>query len=175
MGKYIDSLKKQTSDYLAVEKNKNFVAAFGGLFLILLLLIAANLIPSVKEKIFSLLVENERLVLNVAEADITGNNDWISVVKVKTVDSLSLEIYDLDRKTQNTTFKYRVILPDKKDGYFNYHGNAANLAFEDLDGDRVQEIIAPTFDNNLIPRLNIYKYDPSLQVFVKLNSDSIKL
>ena len=45
MGKYIDSVKKQISEYLKIEKNKNFLAAFGGLFLILIFLISANLIP----------------------------------------------------------------------------------------------------------------------------------
>ena len=59
-------------------------------------------------------------------------------------------------------------LPDHKDGFFLYQGEATNLALEDVDGDQQLDIIAPSYDNNLVARLNVYSYDQRSENLSKL-------
>jgi hypothetical protein len=101
-----------------------------------------------------------------------GQLDAVTVVKVQTAESLSLEIYSTAPDSDQMTFQKRIVLSEKRDGYFTFRGNATNLAMTDLDGDGGAEIVAPTFDENLIPRLNIYKYLPESQSFQKLGPES---
>ena len=51
-------------------------------------------------------------------------------------------------------------LPDKKDGYFTFNGDVTNLAVDDIDNDKKSEILATTFDNDLVAHLNVYRYVP---------------
>lgn len=124
------------------------------------------LIPSVRERIRDGLLPGTREILAKAEGDLTGQGDWVSVVKVKTRSDLVLEVYSMDAQKGETRMRARMVLPEKKDGYFQFHGQPTNLALVDLNGDGVLEIVAPTFDENLIPRLRVYRYDPAAQVFV---------
>lgn len=118
----------------------------------------------IREKV----VSHSRQILAKADADLTGKGDWVTVIKVQTADSLSLEIYRTDAQHTISEFLKRIILPDRRDGYFTFHGNATNLAITDVDNDHNLDLIAPTFDESLVPRLNIYRYDFSSRDFVKL-------
>ena len=56
---------------------------------------------------------------------------------------------------------------------FDLKGNTTNLAIMDVDHDGVLELLAPAYDDNLIPRLNIYKYSPQDRSFTRMESGSI--
>ena len=121
----------------------------------------------IREKV----VSHSRQILAKADADLTGKGDWVTVIKVQTADSLSLEIYRTDAQHVTSEFLKRIVLPDRRDGYFTFHGNATNLAITDVDNDHNLDLIAPTFDENLVPRLNIYRYDSLSRDFVKLGAE----
>jgi len=104
-----------------------------------------------------------------------GAGDSVSVIKVQTIDTLSLEIYSKTEGSGQLVFQKRIILPERRDGYFTFRGNATNLVLSDVDGDGFNEIIAPSFDDNLVPRLNVYKYQPQSQSFVRLGPESMSL
>jgi hypothetical protein len=110
-----------------------------------------------------------RKVIAKADADLTGKGDWMTVIKVQTEQGLFLEIYRIDREHATSSLIKRIHLDDSRDGYFTFRGNATNLALTDVNSDGVLDIVAPTFDESLIPRLNVYKYDPDVQDFIKLN------
>lgn len=105
-----------------------------------------------------------RKVLSTATGDITGEGQLIKVVKIKTQKGLFIEIYSVDASHQGPLVN-RFRLPDTRDGYFHFRGQATNLALDDLDGDRVLEILAPSFDEELVAHLNIYKYDAETKSF----------
>jgi hypothetical protein len=96
-------------------------------------------------------------------------------LKIQTADTLSLEVFESDGDSQKMKFFKRIVLPETRDAYFNFHGNATNLALTDVDGDGSMEIVAPTFDENLIPRLNVYKYDSERQDFIRLGPENLNL
>lgn len=109
------------------------------------------------------------------ESSTGGPDDPVSVIKVQTIDTLSLEIYTKTAASDQLVFQKRIVLPERRDGFFTFRGNASNLVLSDVDGDGHSEIIAPTFDENLVPRLNIYKYLPPSDSFVRLGPESIGL
>jgi len=64
----------------------------------------------------------------------------------------------------------KITLPEKRDGYFQLKGNATNLGLVDVDGDSILEIIAPTFDDQMVARLNIYKFNADTKGFDRMNA-----
>jgi hypothetical protein len=114
-------------------------------------------------------------VLAKAEADLTGKGLRVAVVKVQTADTIALEIFENDGNEGKLKFVKRIVLPEKRDAYFNFRGNATNLVVTDVDNDGELEIVAPTFDQNLVPRLNVYKFDSSVHDFLRLGPDNYQL
>jgi hypothetical protein len=132
-------------------------------------------VPSFRQSAKERLISYDRTVLAKAEGDVTGKGDNLIVVKVKTPDSLSLEIYFKTGEKDEASFQKRLILPEKRDGFFTFHGRETNLVMADIDHDGTLEILAPAFDENLIPRLNVYKYDQDSRSFQKMGADSLNL
>lgn len=154
------------------QKKKLFWISFPTLCLISTSLIILSVIPSSREFIRSIIVENSRIILAKADGDITGKGLIVSVIKVKSADTLSLEIFEHKNDPQGSKFLKRIILAEKRDAYFSFRGNATNLAVTDIDHDGTLEIVAPTFDENLIPRLNVFKYDLDRSDFIRLGPES---
>ena len=96
--------------------------------------------------------------------DLLNNGKLLKVLKVRSAEGLAIEIYSTE-KTTGAPLLARVFLPDKSDGYFHFHGEATNLALEDLNGDRRLEILAPSFDTNMTAHLNVYTYNPITKSF----------
>ncbi len=159
----------------AAQKQKVFWLSFPTLCLISVCLAVLTLMPSSSEFIRSVVVSNSRSILAKAEADVTGQGMKVVVIKVQTADTLALEIFEYEADSQKLKFSKRIVLPEKRDAYFNFRGNATNLVLTDVDGDNTLEIVAPTFDENLVPRLNVYKYDPERHDFVRLGPENYNL
>ncbi len=159
----------------AVQKQKLFWLSFPTLCLISICLAVLTLIPASREFIRSVIISNSRQILAKADADLTGQGLHVAIVKVKTADTLSLEIFETEGASGQMKFTKRLVLPEKRDAYFNFRGNATNLVVTDVDGDGTLEIVAPTFDENLIPRLNVYKFDPERHDFYRLGPESFSL
>lgn len=121
-----------------------------------------------------LFLTSNRVILAKADGHLTKDMP-VTVVKVKTADTLSLEIYTRNPDSDALTFLKRVLLKEKRDAHFTFRDNATNLVLTDLDEDGNLEILAPTFDENLIPRLNVYRYNPDTHSFSKMGADTIKL
>ena len=107
----------------------------------------------------------EEKVLSIAYGDLLNNGTFTKVVKLQTPNSVVLEFYS---EVQNGS-RYmisRVEIPNAKNGFFDYHGQAVQLAVVDLDGDGKMELLSPTFNNLMIAKLNPYQYHPELESFV---------
>lgn len=134
-----------------------------------------TVVPALRERAREFLLGSDRVVLAKAEGDLSGRGDFYVVVKVKTSETLNLELYHQIPNQRELVFQKRVILPEKRDGYFTYRGKDTNLVLADIDNDGGLEILAPAFDENLVPRLNVYKYDPAAQSVQRLGADDIQL
>lgn len=121
------------------------------------------------------LIPESRKLLARADGDLNGHGDKIAVIKVKTRTDLILEIYSLDADDNPKQLRSRLILPERRDAFFNFHGKPSNLILADLNQDGFLEIIAPTYDENLLPRLHVYKYDASTDTFQMASSDLLSV
>ena len=157
------------------QKEKFFRIIFPTLCLISLLLAALSLIPASRDLIRHLVLVNSRLVLAKAEGDLTGNGMRVAVVKVQTSDSLALEIFENLGNREGLKFVKRLVLPEKRDAYIDFRGNATNLALVDVNGDGKLEIIAPGFDENLVPRLNVFEFDLDRNEFLRMGPETFHL
>jgi hypothetical protein len=163
------------SQLSAAQKQKVFWLSFPTLCLISVCLAVLTLIPASREFIRSVIVSNSRTILAKAEADLTGQGMKVAIIKVKTADSLALEIFEKEADSSKLKFVKRIVLPEKRDAYFNFRGNATNLIVTDVDNDGTLEIVAPTFDENLMPRLNVYKFDPERHDFIRMGPENYSL
>jgi hypothetical protein len=124
----------------------------------------AVLYPELRASIRETVVHDFRSITSTARGDLTGTGIEFTVAKVRTSEAFFLEIYEAQDDGGQRLVE-RIELADKKDGYFNFNGQATNLAIDDIDGDGVKEILVPSFDHNLIGHLNIYRFDPGMGGF----------
>lgn len=142
------------------------------------LLLTASIITSVPEwrqKVRSWVQSPYRQVLAKARGDLTGQGDVVSVIKLKTQDGIAIEIFAHDLENDHEKLLSRIQFDERRDGHFNIKGQATNLAIMDIDGDGIQEIIVPVFDENLIPRLHVFKFDPLGKVFNRMGPEDVSL
>lgn len=136
-------------------KTWGLTGAFVGAFFLLSIIFFFS--PSVRAPLRGYFAPPERRILSVATGQAVPLKD-VRVVKLATPTGIILEIYGpLENNLEPLIDSIR--LPDARDGHFQFRGRASNLALKDMDGDGIFEIIAPTFDNSLIPHLNIYRFN----------------
>ena len=143
------------------------------LFLILGSLTALLSFSSARENLKNWLIPEKREIIAKAQGDLTGKGEFISVIKVKTRDELFAEVYSVDQKSNQTRLMAKLAIPERRDGYFEFRGQPTNLALADLNADGILEVIIPAFDDNLIPRLHVFRYDPVAQVFILTTAEEL--
>jgi hypothetical protein len=126
--------------------------------IVAILLIGAVATPSLRERVQNYFAKTGHDVLASAEGDLLGDGGMTKVIKYRSGDSLYVEILKMN-ETGGTTLVDRILLPDKHDGLFNYQGHVTRLAIADIDNDGKLELLAPTFDNQLVPHLNVFRYN----------------
>lgn len=129
-------------------------------------IVATN--PKWRAEIKKTMTGNQRKILAKAESDLQPGGPAIKVFKIQSGEELSLEIFSNSGPDNQFILKQKIILDEKTDGYFNFQGNATNLALADIDNDSYFEIMAPTFDEQGIARLNTFKYDTNTHSFKKM-------
>ena len=96
-----------------------------------------------------------------------GDGSHFTVAKVKTRDNIYLEIFQTLASGAPRLVE-RIEIPEARDAYFNFNGQASNLAIQDLNGDGRPEILSPSFDRNLVGRLDAFEYQQGLNEFRKV-------
>ena len=110
----------------------------------------------------------DRLLASTAN-DIDGKGNYVKALKFKTHKGVRLEFIQMNSQGVKQVMNKSKI-PHLYDGFFEYRGESVQLAIGDIDGDGVMEIIAPTFDKNLNPYLNVYYYHKNLNSFYQFKS-----
>lgn len=123
--------------------------------------------PDVRASVRGSLRGEYRTIISTAKGDLSGRGSLYTVAKVKTRDNIYLEIFET-AANQAPMLVERIELADARDAFFNFNGQATNLAIDDIDGDGRPEILAPTFDRNLVGRLNVFQYNDSTRDFQKV-------
>lgn len=131
------------------------------------------IVPSWREKMRRTVQPNTREILAAIEGDLHGNERPVRVYKVRTPEGLYLEIYEIMEGGYSGNALESLKLPDKKEGYFTFMNRTTNLAISDVDSDGTMELIAPSFDDNLIARLNVYRYNKSTQKMERITPQQL--
>lgn len=155
-------------------KNSRFSSeklGLGILAFVAILVTVLALIPSYRERVRNLFAPEHRTILAKIRGDLTGQGMRVTVLKIQTRDTLTLEIYG-DENPETSTLIVKITLPEKRDAYFSLKGNATNLGLSDIDDDGTLEILAPTFDDQMVARLNIYKFNPETKTFERVTAPS---
>ena len=97
-----------------------------------------------------------REILATVDGDLLNSGKPVKVIKYKGPESIFSEVIQPD----TGELVARILLPDKHDGLFNLHGRVTRLAIADIDGNGSNVLLAPSFDDQLVPHLNIYRYNP---------------
>lgn len=149
--------------------SQQFAAMFArtGLFAFALFMIVAAVHPDMRAMIRASLVDDSRHIVSTAQGHLAGDNRLFTVAKVRTADALALEIFESLGNGQQRLVE-KIALPEQRDGFFDFNGQATNLAIDDINGDGRPEILAPSFDNNLVGHLNVYNFDPESNAFQKV-------
>lgn len=144
------------------------------LFSILLLLaaalLAAVLTPSLRQRVQDHFTQVGREILATADGDLLNEGVPAKVIKYRNKDGIFVDVMRME-PDGSTKLVDRIVLPDKHDGLFNFHGQVTRLAIADVDADGKQELLAPTFDNQLVPHLNVFRYNPAIQRFEPVQPD----
>ena len=131
------------------------------------LMMFAAVHPDTRSAIRLMFAPAERSVISTAQAHLAGDARNFTIAKVKTAGNLSLEIFENFGNGQQKLVE-KIQLPDSRDGFFDFNGRSSNLALSDINGDGRPEILAPSFDSNLVGHLNIYGFDPESNAFEKI-------
>lgn len=137
-------------------------------FLLLLAAVALAVVltPALRERIQATMISSEREILATAEGDLLRDGSIVKVVKIRQGEGIWVEV--LKDSGPNKLID-RILLPDKHDGLFNYQGHVTRLAIADIDGDGLMELLAPTFDQQLIPHLNVFRFNVDQKKFEPVN------
>ncbi|MGZ3770643.1 MAG: hypothetical protein ACXVCP_13615 [Bdellovibrio sp.] len=159
-------LKLMTSGEPTFKKNELSLMAV--LALVAMTLITMAVVPSFRTNFKGLIANKDRKVLAKAYGLINREGPEATVLKILSNGSLSLEIYENNPDAPNLLTK--IPLEESRDGFFLLQGNATNLAITDIDNDGQIEVVAPTYDSQMIPRLNIFRYNKATKSFDRVNA-----
>jgi hypothetical protein len=135
---------------------------------------AVSVIPSWRRQAQAFFFNSDRKILAkvVTPIDLRKPEEFL-IFKIQQNDQLFVEVYKKNSSQEEAIFLTKILLAEKKDAFVNFQGNATNLAVSDMDRDGILEIIIPSYDNEVTPRLNIYKYNESSGSFDRLKSESL--
>ncbi|MGE0525570.1 MAG: hypothetical protein AB7G93_02735 [Bdellovibrionales bacterium] len=137
---------------------------FSVFLLLAAILVAAVLTPDVRARVQALLFKPEREILATAEGDVLNDGTAVKVLKIRDSQGIFVEVLRMAADGSSSLVD-RVVLPDKHDGLFNFQGHVTRLAIADVDQDGRMEVLAPTFDRQLVPHLNVFRYNPQSNRF----------
>nr|WP_295901638.1 hypothetical protein [uncultured Bdellovibrio sp.] len=148
---------------------KTELALMGLLGLVAMTLVTVAVVPSLRTKIKEAVLIEDREIIAKANGNLSASGPRVTVLKIKNKSGLSLEVYSQE---ENGSLILMTKLPlfETRDGYFLLQGNATNLAITDVDKDGVLEIVAPTYDEQMVPRLNIFKFNPATKTFDRMTA-----
>ncbi len=133
--------------------------------LVCLFVMALAVIPTTRHSLHQRFFKNKHQILSKIQADITGNGDQFTILKVATSESLVLEVFQWNREKQKNDFLQRLTLVESRDAYMKIQDQRTNLALVDKDKDGILDLIVPVFDDNIVPRVYTYKFRPESMTF----------
>ncbi len=127
-------------------------------------------VPRLRDRAKTLFLSQNRQILAKVSGSLGKDAPSVTILKISSTEGLSLEIYLTDPETESLKLMTKITLDEKRDAFFSFKGNATNLALADVDNDGELEIIAPAYDDQMVARLNVFKYNASIKSFERMQS-----
>lgn len=144
------------TDEPRIKKNEAIFLSI--LALIAVVAVCLAIIPQTRQSIKKIFISQNRKIIAKVDGLLLNSNKNFTVFKIKEGNQLSIELYAPDEEG-NLTLLNKTPLYESRDGYLDVKNTATNLAIMDVDKDGINEILAPTYDDQMVPRLNIFKYN----------------
>jgi hypothetical protein len=103
----------------------NLLFAFLGILVALATSIA--LFPRWREKVNLMFQRPYRQVLAKAYGDVSGQGDFVNVIKIKTEEGLFIEVFEAKKQIEGEKLIARLSLEEKRDAFMSFSGDATNL------------------------------------------------
>lgn len=145
------------------------IALMIGLAIVAMVVTTVAVVPNLRTSVKDLFSSESRTVIAKVTGSLTPQGPHVTVLKIQSKNFLELEVYNSSAE-DGMVMMAKLPLAESRDGYFTLKGNSTNLALTDFDGDGTLEIVAPTFDDQMVPRLNIFKYNSATHGFDKVSS-----
>lgn len=126
---------------------------------------AVVLHPELKSAARSVLYPEHRTVLSRVDGDLFGTGEKIKVLKIKSPEGLSIEIYRANESNTEDTLIQSIALGKNSDAYFAFNGESTNLALDDINRDSKPEILVPSVDPQLVAKMLILELDSNSQTY----------
>jgi|GEM_PF-1643110 len=156
-------------------QGSRFWIALGFLLSLSFGLALINLNEDLRGRLRDRFLPDNREILAKVVGDLTGGGRSFTVLKIKNRDSLAVEVFENNPATQQSLFRARAILPEHRDASFKYQDAPVNLLLLDGDSDGAMEIVTAAFDENLVPRVHVYKFNDVTSQLETLSPNSIRL
>lgn len=142
-----------------------FIIALLSLTVLTLSVVALN--PEWRKQAQHLFRAQQKRVLAAVSGRFIPERPPLRAVKIIDNDEVFIEIFEESPDgALNKLYVIRTGHPH--DGQFNFKGQVSRLVASDLDKDGHDELLVPAFDQNLRPRLHVYKYQPELKEFQEI-------
>jgi hypothetical protein len=148
------------------QKDSLLTLTLAALFSLASVVTIIAVIPRFKYQVKNWYLGSDRKVLSRLEEDITHKGQSYTFVKLRFQNDIILEIYD--EKISPRQLLNSFTFENAKDGYFQLKGDSTNMGLVDIDNDQILELIVPVFDQNLVARLNVFKFNLDSQKFEKI-------
>ena len=123
-------------------------------------------VPSLRSYLVNSFSPTSTEVLSVLEMSV--NERKVKILKVRRKGKLFVEIYGVPENS-NPVLIDRETLTDIKDAHYKFGEGRSNLFLQDVDGEGLPEVIAPTYDKNMQAHLNIFKLEEATAFLTKIS------
>jgi hypothetical protein len=130
--------------------------------------IALALNPTSRNYLKDLFSGNSREVIRTIEYSPGEEFGSFQIVKIKTEEGLTLEFYKKSPDGVIELFQ-KELFNNCTEARVNLGGTITSLAFDDVDGDGVGELLIPYYDPNMVARVSVFKFNPLTKRFESLN------
>lgn len=122
---------------------------------------AVALNPDWRARLQAVFVGDDRQLLATVNGDLLADGTNFKILKFGTKRGIIVEVLAPgDSSDDGYSLVDRIFIPDPHDGFFSLNTHATRLALVDVDGDGRSEILAPSFDSQLVAHLNTLRLDP---------------
>ena len=122
-------------------------------------------IPSLRDKVRQKFLSPKRKLLAKINGRLSDDLPKVTILKVSENEKLSVEIYNMEKGPDAPELIQKIELSDRRDGYIQFRQSSTNLLMIDATDDTTMEIVAPTYDDQMNPHLNIFRFIPESKTF----------